>query len=216
MRILAAEIFVPEIVVGVELDEGDRAVFFCYGAEDGEADGMIAANANAAGSGLEDWSDSLLDALEGVFDGERIYGEIAEVGDAKFGEGIYVENGIPRADDRRLNANVAGTEARAGTISGAAVEGDSDERNVEFFGLGDVREAHERRDAGKAGVAEGVEGLRMGQVEGAAGFGHGRMLVARVEGSQRARRLVSRSAAEWELYWYRDAGTLRSLHRAFT
>ena len=78
MRILAAEIFVPEIVVGVELDEGDRAVFFCYGAENREADGMIAANADAAGAGFEDGSDSLLDALEGVFDGERIYGEIAK------------------------------------------------------------------------------------------------------------------------------------------
>ena len=149
---------------------------------------MIAANADAACAGFEDWSDSLLDALEGVFDGERIDGEVAEVGDAIFREGIYVEDGIPRADDGGLNANVAGTEARAGTISGAAVEGDSDERNVEFFGLSDVRKAHEGGDAGEAGVAEGVEGLRMGQVEGAAGFGHGRMLVARVEGSQRARR----------------------------
>jgi hypothetical protein len=24
------------------------------------------------------------------------------------------------------------------------------------------------------------------------------------------------SGEKWELYWYRDAGTLRSLHRAFT
>jgi hypothetical protein len=174
VRILAAEVFVPEIVVGVELDEGDRAVFFRYGAENREADGMIAADADAAGSGLEDGSDSLLDALEGVFDGERVHGEVAEVGDAIFREGIYVENRIPRTDDRGLDANVAWAETRAGAIGGAAVKGDADEGDVEFFGLGDVREAHEAGNAGEAGVAESVERLRMGKAEGAAGFGHGR------------------------------------------
>jgi hypothetical protein len=184
VRIFAAEIFVPEIVVGVELNEGDGAVFFGYGAEDGETDGMVTADANTASACLENRSNSLLDALEGVFDGERVDGEIAEIGDAIFGEGIYVEDRIPRTDDCGLDADVARTEAWAGAIGGAAVERDADEGEVEFFGLRDVRKAHEGGDAGEAGVPECIERLRMGQVKDATGFGHGRILVLRRDGSQ--------------------------------
>jgi hypothetical protein len=51
VRILAAEIFIPEIVVCVELDQVDgTAVFFGDGAEDRKADGVVAAYAGGAGS----------------------------------------------------------------------------------------------------------------------------------------------------------------------
>ena len=147
VRILAAEIFVPEIVVGVELNQVDgAAVFFRDSAKDREADGVVAAYAGGAGSGGEDRSDALLDAAEGVFDRERIYGEIAEVGDAIFFEGIEFQDRIPGTNDRGLHANVARAEARAGSIGGAAVEGHADDGDVEFFGLRDVREAHEGGD----------------------------------------------------------------------
>jgi len=177
MRILAAEIFVPQVVVSVELDERDGAVLFGDGAKDGETDGVIAAHANAADAGLEKRSDSLLDAEEGVFDGKRVYGKIAEVGYAIFGEGIYVEDGVPGADDGGLDADVARTEARAGAIGGAAVERDADEGDLELFGLWDVREAHEGGDAGEASILQSVEGVGMWQPKLAAGlrgdFGHG-------------------------------------------
>ena len=46
VRILAAEIFVPEIVVRVELNQVDRAaVIFRDGAENRKADGVVAADA---------------------------------------------------------------------------------------------------------------------------------------------------------------------------
>jgi hypothetical protein len=112
--------------VGVELDEGDGAVLFGNGAEDGEADGVVAADADAADSSLEKRSDSLFNAEKSVFDGEGIYREIAEIGDAIFGEGIDVEYRIPGANDGGLYANVARAEARAGAIGGATVERDAD------------------------------------------------------------------------------------------
>lgn len=159
--IFAAEIFVPQVVVSVELDERDGAVLFGDGAEDGETDGVIATDADAADAGLKKGSDSLLDAGEGVFDGKRIDGEIAEVGNAIFGEGIYVEDGVPGADDGGLDADVARAEAGAGAIRCAAVKGDTDEGDLEFFGLGDVREAHEGGDASEPRILEGVERLGM-------------------------------------------------------
>ena len=63
-------------------------MFFCDGAENGEADGVIAADADAAHTGFEKRSDSLLDAAKRVFDRERIHGEIAEVSDAILRKGI--------------------------------------------------------------------------------------------------------------------------------
>ena len=91
VRILAAEIFVPEIVVSVELDQADGpAVLFGDGAKDGKADRVIAADADGARSGVENGGDSLLDTAERVFDGKRIDGEVAEIRDAVFGKGIQV------------------------------------------------------------------------------------------------------------------------------
>lgn len=161
MRILAAEIFVPQVVVSVELDERDGAVLFCDGTEDGETDGVIATDTDAANAGLEKRSDSLLDAEECVFDGKRIDGEIAEVGNAIFGEGIYVEDGVPRADDCGLDADVARPKARPRAISCAAVEGDADEGDFEFLGVGDVREAHECWNACESRILQSVERLGM-------------------------------------------------------
>src|SRR5579859_8191079 len=134
MRILAAEILVPQIVVGVELDERDGTVLFCNGAEDGQADGVIAAHANATHAGVEKRSDSLLDAEKGVFDGERIDGKVAEIGDAMLGEGIHVKDRIPRANDRGLRADISRPKARAGAIRRAAIEGDADESDPSSSG----------------------------------------------------------------------------------
>lgn len=148
-------------------------MFFCDGAKDGEADGMIAADANATGAGFENRRDSPLDALEGVFDGKWIDGKIAKVRDAMFRERIQLQDRIPGADDCGLYTNIAGAEARSGAVGCASVEGNADESDVEFLWLSDVRKAHEGRDASETGIAEGVERLGMGQTKGASGFGHG-------------------------------------------
>jgi FtsP/CotA-like multicopper oxidase with cupredoxin domain len=173
VRILAAEVFVPQIVVGVELDQADGSVLFGYSPQDGQADRVIATNAQAANSGVENGRDSLLDAAKGVFDGKGIDREIAEIGDAELGEGIQLQNGIPGTDDRGLGAHIARTETRTGAIGGAAVKRHADYGDVQLFGLGNVRETQESGDAGEAGVREGIGGLRMRQTKRAAGLRHG-------------------------------------------
>jgi hypothetical protein len=104
-------------------------VLFCDGAEYGEADGVVATHTNTPYPRLEKRSNSVLDTKKSVLDGERIHGEIAEVGDAMFGEGIHMQDRIPRSDDRGLDTNIARPEARAGAISCAAIEGDADKGN---------------------------------------------------------------------------------------
>jgi len=145
-------------------------VFFGDGTEDGEANGVVAAYAGGAGSGGQDGSEAQLDAAESIVDRQRIYGQVAEVGDAIFFEWIEFQYGIPWANDCGLHAHVARAETRAGAVGGAAVEGNSDNRDVELFGLRDVREAHEGGDAREAGGFERVDGLRMGEAEIASEF----------------------------------------------
>lgn len=64
-----------------------------------------------------------------------------------------------------MDADVAGTESRAGAVGCSAVEWNADDRDVELFGLGDIGEAAKRGDAAEARVFEGVDGLRMRKAE---------------------------------------------------
>ena len=173
MRILAAKILVPQIIVRVELDQRNGAVLFCNGAQNRQTDRVIAPYANAPHTSSQKRSDSLLDTKKRVLDGKRIHGEIPKVRDAKLGEGIHLQNRVPRPDDRGLRANMTRPKARAGPISCASIEGNADESDLELLVLGDVRQAHEGGYAGETGMAQSVERLGMRQTKGAAGFKHG-------------------------------------------
>lgn len=156
----------------VELDEMHGAVLFCDGTKERKADGVIAADTNAANTGFEKRGNSLLDAKKSVLDGKRIHGQIAKVGDAIFGKRIYVEDGIPGANDGGLHADISRSEARARPVSCAAVKGDADESDFELVWIGDVWQTHESGDTGEAGVSECIKRLRMWKRKGAAWFRH--------------------------------------------
>jgi len=135
MGILAAEVLVPQVVVRIKLNQRNRSVFLCHRAQDWQANGMITANANAAHARLQKRGNASLDAAEGVLNRKRIHRKIAEIGGAVFGEGIHVQHGIPRPDDRRLSAYVARAEARPGPISGSPIERHANQGNLQLFGL---------------------------------------------------------------------------------
>lgn len=67
-----------------------------------------------------------------------------------------MEDGVPGANDGGLYADVAWAKARARAIRCASIERDTDQGDVEFLGLGDVREAHKGRDASETGEAKSV------------------------------------------------------------
>ena len=148
---------------------GDRA-------EDGETDGVIATNTDAANAGLEKGSDPLLDAEKRVLDGEWVHRQIAKISDTIFCKRIQLQDGVPRADDCGLDADVAWPKARSRAIGGAAVKGDADDGDLKLLGLCDVREAHEGGYAREASILQSVERLGMWQTEAAGlrgDFGHG-------------------------------------------
>ena len=139
---------------------------------------MIASHANAAYTGPEKRSDALLDAEKRVLDRERIHREVAKVSNPMLGEGIHLEDRVPRTNDRGLHADMTRPEARSGTIGCPSVKGDTDESDPQLFWPGYVRQTQEGGYAGETSVGKSIERLGMGQPKAAAGlrqnFGHGR------------------------------------------
>src|SRR5260221_1102707 len=103
-----------KIGVRVEMDEGDGGNAPADGAEDWSGDGMIAAEADGAFSGFDDFCDCVFDASEGVgrFHGGQVTGVFEDSGgaevDAGFGgfvPGVGVK-GLP--DQRRGGGGTTG------------------------------------------------------------------------------------------------------------
>src|SRR5215472_4499240 len=134
---------------------------------------MVSAHTHAAHASLKERVNTFLDPAKSVLDRKWIHGEVTEIGNAIFGEGIHIQRGIPGPNDGRLCANVAWPKPRAGTIGGAAVEGHAYERNLQFFRLRNVGKPHECRNAREACVFESVDRLRMRQMKLPAGLRHG-------------------------------------------
>src|SRR5216684_1242189 len=158
----------------IELDQRNRSVLFGHGAQDREADGMISSHTNAPHTGSEERINSLLDPAKGVLDGKRIYGKVSEVRDTVLGKGVHIQYGIPGPNNRRLNADVSWAEAWSRSVGGASVEGHAYQRDLQFLGLSDVGEAHERGYAREPGVLKRVNWLGMRQMILPAGLRHGR------------------------------------------
>src|SRR2546422_7886548 len=149
-------------------------MLLCHRAQNRQADRVISSHANTAYPHLQKRGNSPLDAAEGVLYRKRIYRKIAEIGGAVFGEGIYVQYGIPRPDDRRLSAYVARAEARPRTISGSTIEWHANQSNIQLFRLHNMGQAHERWDARKPRITQRVGRLGMGQLELPPGWRHRR------------------------------------------
>src|SRR6266404_1628810 len=158
----------------IELDQRNRSVLFGHGAQDREADGVISSHTNAAHTRSEERINSLLDSAKGVLDGKRIHGKVPKVRDTVPGKGVHIQRWIPGPNNCRLNANVSWAEAWPRSVGGASVEGHAYHRDLQFLGLSDVREAHERGYARETGVLERVNRLRMRQMILPAGLSHGR------------------------------------------
>src|SRR6478752_8945873 len=113
---------------------------------------MISTYAHRARPGAQHVVQLRGDALKRVLNRQWIDREIPEIRDALLLEGIEIEDGIPRPDDGRLLAHMPWTETRSRAIGRAAVIRNADQRDVEFCGARNVRQAHEGRDARKARV----------------------------------------------------------------
>src|SRR5262245_50000004 len=156
VEILRAEVLVPAIRVAIEMDEPHRAVAPRDRTQDGQRDRMVAAHADGDDVRVEELANLLLDHLEGALDGNGHDVDVAVVGDAQPFEGRDALGMTVGANHGGLGADLAGAEARAGAVGGAAVERDAEQRHFEGAQLTAVGQTHEGGDPAEAGRDKGV------------------------------------------------------------
>src|SRR5262245_53318163 len=116
---------------------------------------MVAADDNRAGAGVGNRADPRLDGVVAFLDADRRRVDVADVGNVQAIEwGDLLEVAVT-ADQRRLAANLARAQPRAGPVRGAAVVRHADNGDVEPARILDMRQPHERRRLGEPRRREG-------------------------------------------------------------
>ena len=141
---VAAEVAVPGIGMGVEVDQPDRAVPG-DGAHDRERDQVIAAGRERHRAGRMHAGEEAFDAPDRVVQVDRIDAGIAAVGDPAKLVGADAEDVMGAPHQARHVANLARAVAGAGTVGGAVVPGHTHQRNIHGREIGDVGQPHEGR-----------------------------------------------------------------------
>ena len=170
----AAHVVGAGVAVGVDVNHADGTGSGSDGAEDGGADGVVAADGEGGDVGRSDGSVEGFDFLESGFQVVGAFDPaVAEVADASFFEGSGAGGVVVGAKEAGLVADFARAVASAGSVGHAAVEGDADDTDVDLGEVLGVGGAKEGGDAGVAGLGLGV--VELGVVEG--GFErHGQQL----------------------------------------
>src|SRR5439155_18861583 len=96
-----------------------------------------------------DLGEETLDAVEARIEIERVDRRIAAIAAPDAVERRDAGDMMNAPDQARLVADLARSVARAGEVGGAAIEGYTDKRDIDFIGPGD-RQAHEGRQPRKA------------------------------------------------------------------
>ena len=123
----------------------ERPVPLRQRAQDRQRDRMVAADDDRPRAGVGNRADPRLDRLVALLDADRRRVDVADVGDVQAIERRDLLEVAVAADQRRLRANLARAEARAGPVRGAAVVRHADDRDVEAARILDVRQPHEGR-----------------------------------------------------------------------
>src|SRR2546422_467132 len=100
VEVLRAEVFVPGIWVGVEVDEAQAPVAARERAQEGERDRVIAADTHGDRPVRDHLADARLDGGQRALDRDRHDVHVAAVGHAQPLERVDLEHGIPRTDQR--------------------------------------------------------------------------------------------------------------------
>jgi len=135
----ATEVASPGVVVGIELSQSDGSEALVDGAQDGQQDRVISANASGTRTRSENGIELFGNAGECVLDRQRVDGEIAAVGNSPLLERIEIQHRIPRPNDRRLFPDMPWAEARTGSISSSTIVWNADQRDVEILRIAHMR-----------------------------------------------------------------------------
>ena len=153
---LVAEVLVPRVGMGVEVDDAERTVAPGERAQDGQGHRVIAADAQRHGPRGAHLVDPPADRGIGVLDGDRDHVHVAAVRHAQALEGVDLEDGMPGPDQRGLLAHRPRPEPGAGAVRGAPVVRNAEERDVQARRRWRRRKEHEGGDLAEPGRGEGI------------------------------------------------------------
>ena len=145
----AAEIAVPGVGVGVEVDHAEGPVAG-DGAHDRQRDQMVAAGRQRHRAGPVQCGEEALDAPDRVVQVDRVDRGVAAIGDPANLVGADVERVVGAPDQARHVADFTRAVAGAGAVGGAAVPRHADQRDVHVREVGDVGQPHEGRHGAEA------------------------------------------------------------------
>ncbi len=157
VEVLGAEVLVPGIRVGVEMDQSHRSVSPGNGPENRQGHRVVSSHRDRDHAVPEQALDLTLHRLVGPLDGDRNHVHVAVVGDPELLEGRDVQDWIPGTDQGRLIADRARPEAGARSVGRAAIVGDPDQPDVQPLGVPNVGQAHEGRRLAEPRRPERVE-----------------------------------------------------------
>ena len=145
-----SEVGVPGVEVRVEVQHRDGTVLRVHGTQERERDRVVAADHDEPARVLGEGPRAGLDLAHGLGDVERVGDDVAGIRHLLGAEREDVLRGVVGAEEARGLAHVRRTEAGAGPVAHAAVEGHADDRDVGATDLVEAGEARERGDAGEA------------------------------------------------------------------
>ena len=147
---LFPEHLVIDVGMGIHVDEGDGSVLLLHRPEDGQRQGVVAAERQRDAVESEDAVKSPFDDAHRLFQIEGVDGHIADVGDLERVEGRCARGHVVGPQHAALRPDLARPVAGAGAVGGADVDGHADEAGIEPARRSLHRQAHHRRRARKA------------------------------------------------------------------
>src|SRR6266571_2849523 len=157
MGVRGAEVSVPGVEVGVEVEQRDRSPELVGGAQQRQRDGVVAADGDEAAAVGEQALGGALDLADGLLDVEGIAGDVAGIGDLLGAEWLDVEAGMVRAQQPGAGTDVRRAEACPGPVSDTAVERHADDGDLAALDLVVAGEPRERGRPGEAGNGPRVD-----------------------------------------------------------
>ena len=130
VRHRCAEIGLPGVEVGIEVNQGDRPEPLPDHPEQGEGDRVVAADGQQVPGPLQQLRGAGLDLVDGLVDVERVAGDVAGVGDLLGDERPDAKAGMPGAQQPRTLPDRGQAEPGPGPVRRAAVERNADHGHV--------------------------------------------------------------------------------------
>ena len=124
-----AEIRVPGVEVGIEMDQCERPEASGRRPEERQSDRMVATQRENVSGPLGDLSCGLFDLPDRLLDPEWGAGDVAGIGNLTR-ERLGLRPRVVRTQHPGSGADGGGPEARAGPVDDAAVERDADDRDL--------------------------------------------------------------------------------------